>query len=154
MSALHTSGVKAITAALSLYFLSGCASFTAKQEFNPKTCMEQIPAEVSGLQIINGNRSKNSLAQDMRTAYCNGQMLLMHLNQNGEKIDGGTVNFQVVVEYNGEVISARVVDTDITSEFFLERVSNFIVDTDFTAWQRSDDDTVFIYPLVFHRWWE
>lgn len=143
-----------VCAALALFLLSSCASYTKESNFSPRTCIETVPERVEGLLVQKGARSDESIRRDMQLAYCNGQMLLRAMNERGEQVDGGTVLVKARVEYTGEVIAAEIIDTDIQSERFLRRIADFVMDTDFTSWQRSDEDSEFIYPLRFDHWWK
>ncbi|WDP89517.1 MAG: hypothetical protein HUN04_07190 [Desulfobacter sp.] len=90
----------------------------------------------------------------MHSAFCNGQVLLKQMNEKGTPVYGGTVWFMVGVEYTGEVTSARVQKSEINSDKFVQRVREMIMDSDFIPWQRNDEDTIFIYPMTFFRWWD
>jgi hypothetical protein len=127
---------------------------TQPPAFDPKNCLNQVPKSVDGLDIIQGPRTEQNIAADMHVAYCNGQVLLKQMNAAGKEINSGTVRFRVTVEYTGEVMSVEVVDSEIDSDEFLKKVSDMIMDSDFTPWHRHDEDTEFIYPMTFNRWWE
>lgn len=133
--------------------LGACAFISAENDFNPKTCLQAVPTIVPGIEIIQGHRTKTSLAFDMQNTYCNGQVLLKQLNDKGLDIGSGTVWFKVTAEYTGEVINVDVVKTEITSKEFLQKTVEMIMDSDFTPHQRDDLDSQFIYPLTFTDWW-
>ena len=84
---------KALFLAATALTLSGCSFIAGPPEFNPKTCLDEAPRTVSGLQIISGPRTEQSITADMQTAYCNGQVLLKLLNEQGKQVHGGTVWF-------------------------------------------------------------
>jgi hypothetical protein len=135
--------------------LCGCSSHSDSPVFNPKTCLQEVPQTVPGVRIISGPRTEKNIAAGMQSAYCNGQMLFMLLNEKEEQvIPPGEVLFQVTVEYTGEVISAEVVETSIDRTEFLRKIKDMIMDTDFSPWPRHDDDVQFIYPITFTRWWK
>jgi hypothetical protein len=127
----------------------GCASPSQKSSFDPKTCLENIPSRVNGLEIIDGPRTEQSLIRDMMPAICSGQALFRHMKAKGESINPGRVVFKVRVEWTGEVISVTAAESSIQSKKFLREVSDFIMDSDFVAWSRHDDDTIFLYPANF-----
>lgn len=145
---------KTLCVGVAVFMLKGCTPFIAAPEFNPKTCLKEAPSKVDGLQILHGPRTIPSIAADMQTAYCNGQVLLKLMNENGKRVNTGTVWFKVTCEYTGEVISTEVVKSEIQSPEFLRKVSDMIMDSDFTPWQRHDQDAEFIYPMTFSRWWK
>ena len=143
------------TLCLAALLLGGCASITNTPEFNPKTCMKEVPRKAPGLKIIQGSRTEQNIAADMHPAYCNGQVLLKRMNDEGGPVNAGGVWFKVAVEYTGEVMGVDIVKSEIDSREFLKKVSDMILDSDFTPWQRDDDDdSVFIYPMTFTRWWD
>jgi len=145
---------KGLCLAATVLTLSACSFVSGPPEFNPKTCLDEAPRKESGLHIIQGPRTEQSITADMQTAYCNGQVLLKLLNEQGKQVHGGTVWFKIIVEYTGEVYSAEVVQSDIQSSEFLHKVSDMILSSDFTPWQRHDQDAEFIYPMTFERWWD
>ena len=129
--------------------MAACAAQPQTAAFDPKRCMETVPAHVAGLQILAGPRSAQNIILDMVPAICNGQVLFRKMRDSGAQLTPGTVRFKVIVEYNGEVIAASVEETTITSQAFLREVSDFIMDSDFTPWARSEEDCVFVYPVRF-----
>lgn len=152
--------IRAGCLALALFTLSACTPFEelckspGPASFNPKTCLEQVPDSVDGLEIIQGPRTKQNIAADMHPAFCNGQVLLKLMNDGGKPVQAGTVWFKVSVEYTGEVSSVEIVKSEIESRDFLKKVSDMIMDSDFTPWQRHDEDAGFIYPMTFTYWWK
>lgn len=142
-----------------LMLLAACTTTKAPEpnttaRFDPKTCFEQVPTAVKGLQIVGGPRTGQNIAADMHPAWCNGQVLLKRMNDAGDPVNAGTVWFRVAVEYTGEVGSVKVVKSEIGSDEFLKKVADMIMDSDFSPWVRHDEDAEFIYPMVFTRWWE
>lgn len=127
----------------------GCAPKSGQRPFNPRDCMDYVPAEVSGLFIETGPRSKTSIIRDMVPAYCNGQVLFEKMKAKDTTLKPGKIVFRVVVEYTGEVLSVEVDQTTFESHHFTRRVSDFIMDTDFVSWAPSDTETVFHYPVRF-----
>ena len=127
---------------------------TPPPRFNPKPCLEEIPKTVDGLEIIQGPRTEQNIAADMHPAYCNAQVVLKLMNEEGKPLQDGTVWFKVAVEYTGEVSSVEIIKSEINSREFLKRVSDMIMDSDFTPWRRHDEDVVFIYPMTFTYWWK
>ena len=135
--------------------LSGYGNLNDRPVFNPKTCLQEAPQTVPGVRIISGPRTEKNIVAGMQSAYCNGQMLFMLLNEKEGKITPpGEVLFQVTVEYTGEVKSAEVVQSDIDATDFLRKLKDMIMATDFSPWARHDDDAQFIYPMTFTSWWE
>lgn len=132
---------------------SGCSGLDNTPAFNPKTCLQENPQEVHGLQIIRGPRSKQSVIVDMQSPYCNGQVLFKMVNTSGHQVSSGRAVFKVTVEYTGEVIAAEVVESSGMDESFLQKISDIIMDTDFSPWQRDDEDSEFLYPMTFTTWW-
>jgi hypothetical protein len=128
---------------------AGCAPKSGQRTFNPRDCMDYVPAAVSGLVIETGPRSKTSIIRDMVPAYCNGQVLFQKMTAKDPSLKPGRIVFRVVVEYTGEVLSVEVEETTIESHHFTRRVADFIMDTDFISWAPSDTDTVFHYPVRF-----
>lgn len=156
---LQMKGIKAkqiITAGVLLMLQAGagCSSLETPPQFDPKTCLEEPPTPVEGMQVIHGPRTPQSVLADMRFVSCNGQVLFKQLNERGEPLVPGEVVFRVQVEYTGEVIAAEVIESTIVSRKFERRLSDMIMDTDFSPWQRHDEDAVFVYPMRFSRWWE
>lgn len=139
----------ALTAVAATLVIGACAQQPKPVAFNPRTCFEEIPGGVKGLQIIAGLRTEQSIVRDMVVPVCHAHALYKHMQDNGNPVNPGTVTFRVAVEYTGEVISATVEETTIQSEVFLRKVSDFIMDTDFVVWARSDTDTEFLYPVSF-----
>lgn len=137
-----------------LIAIGGCAAIAPSHKFDPGTCLNETPQRVEGLEILSGQRTAGSITHDMQEAYCNGQVLLKLMNENGKAVTGGTAWFKVVVEYTGEVNSAKVIKSEIQSGEFLKEVSDMIMDTDFSPWVRNGQDSEFIFPMTFTRWWE
>ena len=129
--------------------LAACALQPQPAAFDPKRCMETVPAHVGGLQILAGPRSAQNIIRDMVPAICNGQVLFRELQTEEPDLAPGTVHFMVVVEYTGEVIAVSIKETTIGSRAFLREIGDFIMDSDFTPWVRSEEDSVFIYPARF-----
>jgi hypothetical protein len=146
---------QSIVLGAALLMLCGCGSHSQSPVFNPKTCLQEVPQTVPGVRIIRGPRTLKNIVAGMQSAYCNGQMLFMLLNEKEGKITPpGEVLFQVTVEYTGEVKSAEVVQSDIDATDFLRKIKDMIMATDFSPWARHDDDAQFIYPMTFTRWWQ
>ena len=143
---------KLIFTTFTLLAIPAC-SLVKSTPFDPKTCTEQIPKHIEGLEILGGSRTEQSIINDMQITFCNGQVLLQKMNERGNDVSPGTAVLKVVVEYTGEVVSSEIIETDILSTEFVAKVSDFVKDTDFSSWQRFDEDTEFIYPMVFYRWW-
>lgn len=117
--------------------------------FTLESCLETTPAEVDGLKVIAGSRSKASIIKDMVPLICRSEGLFKQLQSSGEMIKPGSVTFQVSVEFNGEVITAKVVDNTIESKKFIKYVSRFINEIEFSPWNWEETDTVFLYPAMF-----
>ena len=115
----------------------------------PKDCFEIIPADINGLLILEGSRSKASIIRDMVPVVCAGEALFAQMQQSGDAIKPGTATFEVKVEFNGEVVSANMLETTIQSNAFLNKIRRFILEKDFAPWDREDTDTLFIYPASF-----
>lgn len=133
-----------------LLCLSACSQATHKP-FDPKTCLENVPSRVKGLEILAGSRSKKSIIRDMVPSVCNGRVLFKKMEAQGLVEGGGDVLFRVRVENTGEVQSVDVQKTTLQSEAFLKQVSDFIMDTDFVFGMVNGPDTVFLYPINFGR---
>jgi hypothetical protein len=118
-------------------------------DFDPRTCLDIIPRKVDGLQILAGPRPEANIIRDMVPAICNGQSLFRQMQAREPGLNAGTVSFKVVVEYTGEVSAVSIEETTLTSQAFLQAVSDFITNSDFTPWARSDEDSVFVYPVRF-----
>ena len=128
---------------LSLFLLlAACA-----KPFDPTTCLEHLPAKVSGLQVLQGPRTEKSIIADMRPTVCNAQVLFNQMLAQGEKLVAGELRYRVRVEYTGEVGAAELLDDEIGSKRLALKVRDFIMDSDFVNWDRHDDDAVFIYPI-------
>jgi hypothetical protein len=134
--------------------LTACTTVNKPADFDPRTCLDHPPTHVEGLKILKGSRTGQNIAADMHPVFCNGQVLLKNMNEAGTPIEAGTVRFQVLVEYTGEVIGAKVIESDIQSDSFLRKITDMIMDSDFAPWTREDEDTEFIYPMTFTRWWD
>ncbi len=147
------SPTKVLCTGIAALMLGGCAASGKTPVFNPKTCLQQASVTADKVEIIKGARTKLNVASDMHPVYCNGQVLLKLMTEKGKSVNPGTVWFHVSVEYTGEVVSARIANSEIHSKEFLKQVSDMIMDLDFTPWQRQDNDTEFIYPMTFYRWW-
>ena len=143
-----------IFSALLVLTLTACSAGSLPHRFNPKTCLDEAPRCPAALQVVKGPRTPESIALNMHPIYCNGQVLLKLMNEAGEAVHPGTVTFRVRVEYTGEVYAVSVVASEVQSEEFLRRVSAMILETDFTPWQRHDEDTEFIFPMTFTKWWD
>jgi hypothetical protein len=111
--------------------------------------MDHVPADVAGLIIEAGPRTKTSVIRDMVPACCNAQVLFQRMKAEDPTLKPGRIVFRVVVEYTGEVLSVDIEETEIESLRFKRRVSDFIMDTDFVSWAPSDTETVFHYPVRF-----
>jgi hypothetical protein len=118
-------------------------------DFDPQTCLDIIPREVKGLQILAGPRTEANIIRDMVPAICNGHALFRQMQAREPGLKAGTASFKVVVEYTGEVNAVSIEETTLTSRAFLQSFSDFIMDSDFTPWARSDEDSVFVYPARF-----
>ena len=129
--------------------LAACTLGSQPSKFDPKQCLETVPARVDGLQILAGPRTARNIIRDMVPAICNGQVLFRRMKSAVPHLHPGTVHFRVVVEYTGEVLAVSIEETTITSQVFLREVSDFVMDSDFTPWARSDADSVFLYPALF-----
>jgi hypothetical protein len=136
-------------ATVSFFLMAACSSIIQKPAFDPKRCIETIPARVKGLQILSGPRSEKNIIRDMVPVVCNGHMLFKRMNTEGNQVNAGRVVFKVLVEYTGEVNRVKVEETTIKSDMFLKRLSNIIMDTDFTFWGKDSNDTEFLYPIHF-----
>lgn len=132
----------------------GCGSLGDRAVYNPKTCSQEVPKTVPGVQVISGPRGEQNVVADMQSAYCNAQMLFMLMNKKGQPVPPGQVIFQVTVEYTGEVVGVKVAQSTIDSAEFLWKITDMIRHTDFSPWVRHDDDAVFVYPMTFTNWWE
>ena len=133
---------------------SGCSTLDNNISFDPKTCLQEKPQQVRGLQIISGPRSKQSVVADMQFPYCNAQVLFKMVHDKEEQqVNSGRAVFKVTVEYTGEVITAEVVESSGVDKIFLQKISDMIMDTDFSPWQRDDEDAAFLYPMTFTTWW-
>jgi hypothetical protein len=130
-------------------FLDACWSPPTPAVFDPRECMQTVPAHVDGLQILAGPRGAPNILRDMVPAICNGQVLFRKMQDENPDLNHGTVHFKVVVEYTGEVTAVVIEETTIASPAFLRKARDFIMDSDFTPWARSDEDSVFIYPVHF-----
>lgn len=119
------------------------------QPFSMKTCLESIPRDVKGLEIIQGSRSKTSIIHEMVPIVCNAKALFKKLTAEGTAIESGSMTLRVIVEYTGEVISVRIQDSGITYRPFRNKIIDMIADSDFTPWQKEDTDTEFLYPIHF-----
>ena len=145
---------KLIYTSTAILVIGGCTAVDKTPVFTPRTCLSEAPGNPDGIEVLSGPRTRLNLAVDMHPIYCNGQVLLKFMNEEGMQVAPGTVWFKVSVEYTGEVVSAQVVKSDIDSKEFLRKISDMIADSDFTPWQRHDEDTEFIYPMTFTRWWK
>jgi len=114
--------------------------------YDPKTCLEQIPSDIEGLQILQGQRTKESVIRDMVPVFCNAEVLFSMMRT---KVRPGRIVFKVSVEYNGEVTEVEIDESTIGSNEFAREVSDFVMDTDFISWARHDENTVFLYPMAF-----
>lgn len=131
---------------------SVCTPLKQARPYDHQACLDTIPDEIKGLEILSGPRSKKSIIQDMVPVACYGHVWIEKMKAGGEDINVGEVVFRVAVEYTGEVYQVEVVDCTIQSERFIRKLSDLIMDTDFAGWQRDDAaDTVFIYPMSFIR---
>lgn len=140
--------------ACSLFFLSslsGCVWRGKKADFDPKTCFDTIPEDVRGLTILTGPRTRGNIIRDMVHPICQGYALFEKTACNDPDLKPGTITFRVVVEYTGEVNNVTIERTTIRSRAFLREVTDFIMDTDFVYWKRTDEDTVFLYPVTFEK---
>jgi hypothetical protein len=132
------------------FFISACTGLNqSSRPYDHRKCMDTIPTSVKGLEIASGLRTRQSIIQDMVPVTCYGHVMYEKMRAKGESINPGTVVVKVTVEYTGEVYRVEVEDATIQSEKFLKNIVDLIMDTDFVGWQRSDIDTVFIYPMVF-----
>ena len=120
-----------------------------QKPYNHQTCMDTTPKKAPGLTILSGPRTEQSIIRDMVPVGCYGRVIYERMKSHGENISPGVITFRVTVEYTGEVYGVEVVDATIPSQKFVRRISDMIKNTDFVGWARSDDDTVFIYPLRF-----
>mgnify|MGYP001054769518 CR=1 FL=1 len=141
-------------AGTALVVLNACQLMKRTPPFDPRTSIEQIPSSVAGLQIVQGPRTERDIAEDMHSAYCNGQVLLKNMNEASTTVNPGTVTVRVTVEYTGEVVAVSIMDSEIESDAFCRKVADMIMDADFTPWARHDEDAVFIYPMTFTQWWD
>jgi hypothetical protein len=133
-------------------FISACTGLNqSSRPYDHRKCMDTIPTNVKGLKIISGPRTRQSIIQDMVPVTCYGHVMYEKMRAEGESINPGTVVVKVTVEYTGEVYRVEVEDATIQSGKFLKNIVDLIMDTDFVGWQRSDIDTVFVYPLTFGR---
>lgn len=139
---------------LLLLFISACSPVSVHKPFNPRTCMDESPNYENKIQLLQGERTHQNIAQDMHPAWCHGQVLLRQMYERGHAVTEGTILMKVTVEYTGEVISVRILESDIPSSEFRQKISDMVMDSDFIPWKRSDQDTVFIYPMTFDFWWE
>lgn len=117
--------------------------------FTVKDCLSSVPADVRGLKIIEGSRSKAAIISDMWPMVCQSKALFEKMIDDGAPMAPGSMLMQVVVEFNGEVISVKIQDSDITHRPFRNRVIDMIAAKDFTFWSREDADAVFLYPIHF-----
>jgi hypothetical protein len=145
-SHLLTSLVSLTTA---LVLLSSCTAGHSPNPFNPKTCFEEIPDRVEGLEILSGDRTRRSIIRDMVPGICHGHALFHRMRDRGEAVAPGTVLLRVRVEYTGEVYEVSVEKSTIESESFLRRLRGFVMDSDFTVWARGNEETLFLYPAAF-----
>ena len=136
-------------AAAALIIFAACTPRPTTTAFNPRTCLDIIPEHVDGLQILVGPRSTQNIIRDMVPPVCSAQALYRSLRSRDPELGPGQVTFRVTAEYTGEVVAVSVVETTIASDVFLRELRDFIMDSDFTPWARSDDDSVFIYPVRF-----
>lgn len=134
---------------MAILVTSASASSCYKTVSKPGNCLDTVPEAVEGLEIISGPRTKANIIRDMVYPICNGHALYRNMRHNGAGLVPGRVTFRVTVEYTGEVNAVEVVQSTIKSEHFIREVKDFIMDTDFVYWQRSDIDTVFVYPVDF-----
>ena len=142
-------GIRLIIFITAIFSLTACTSQKTAPPFDPRKCVEEIPAKVKGLSIVSGPRSKKSIIRDMVPVVCNGHVLYNRMASQGMAINKGTILFRVLVEYNGEVQKVVIEETTIQSKVFLQEVSDFISDTDFVFWGGNDEETVFLYPMTF-----
>ncbi len=135
--------------AAALIFFAACTPRPPTAAFDPRTCLDIIPEHVDGLQILAGPRSVRNIIRDMVPPVCSGRALFRSMQARDPGLGPGMVVFRVAVEYTGEVAAVSVVETTIGSDAFLRKLRDFIMDADFTPWARSDEDSLFIYPVRF-----
>ena len=136
-------------AAVAIAAFWACSPVNPAADFDPRTCLDIIPREVKGLQILAGPRTEANIIRDMVPAICNGHALFHRIQAREPGLTAGTVSFKVVVEYTGEVNAVSIEETTLNSRVFLQAVSDLIANSDFTPWARSDEDSVFLYPVRF-----
>ena len=106
---------------------------------------------MDGLQILAGPRSDTAISSGIWSRRSAARSALYRSLQfrDPELGPGHGGTFRVTVEYTGEVVAVSVVETTIASDVFRRELRDFIMDSDFTPWARSDEDSVFIYPVRF-----
>ncbi|MGD8542200.1 MAG: hypothetical protein PVI39_07905, partial [Desulfobacteraceae bacterium] len=59
-------------AAVTIAAFCACSPGHHTVDFDPQTCLDIIPREVKGLQILAGPRTEANIIRDMVPAICNG----------------------------------------------------------------------------------
>ena len=116
---------------------------------NPKRCVEIVPKQVKGLQVLSGTRHAQSIINDMVPVVCNGHALFKRMQAADPTLKPGKLIYRVVVEYTGEVNRVTVEETNLASRRFIDYLSDYMMDSDFAGWAIDETDSVFLYPMAF-----
>lgn len=142
-----------VSAALALN--GGCAlqhnGPQAGEPFNLVHCLEKIPDQVEGLEILAGRRDSRSIRRDMTSIACAGQQFYAQQERVEKPLPAGSLLLKVTVEYTGEVVRVETLASSLPSKVLEKRLVEMTLNHDFAGWDRSDEDSVFIYPFRFGR---
>jgi hypothetical protein len=126
--------------------LAACSSGDPSHE--SKTCLENKPESISGLNVT-GERSEKNVINNMWPVICKARELYQERLKVNPELKG-TIDLRLSVEFNGEVGPYSIVRNTIEDLVFEKQIMALIQFMDFDSYGPHNSESQILLPLQFN----